>query len=145
MKFYLSSGFENRKHVAKIAGLLEANQHEITFAWWEVEQWRDVRHAIITGMKEIKAVRDADAVLTFLPGGKGTHVELGVALAHKKPVVIFSADRAQLEFAEQSCPFYHLLTVSGIHLHEPWNARAVLDAVKELEAANEKCKMENGK
>ena len=41
-----------------------------------------------TALAEIAAVREADVLVVLLPGGYGTHVEIGAALALGKPVIL---------------------------------------------------------
>jgi hypothetical protein len=57
---------------------------------------------------EIDGVLQADAVVVLLPGGRGTHAELGAALAAKKPVIVHSFC-AETDFGNGSdaCAFYH--------------------------------------
>lgn len=58
-------------------------------------------------MLEIQGILMADFVLVLLPGGKGTHVELGVSLASGKKVFIHSEDPTIFETGPQVCAFYH--------------------------------------
>ena len=50
---------------------------------------------------------ESDFVLVLLPGGKGTHAELGFALGCKKRVFIHSEDPMAFEVGPQTCAFYH--------------------------------------
>jgi len=42
----------------------------------------------------------------LLPGGYGTHVEIGAALALGKPVILHAPDRKTLD-SPYPCPFHH--------------------------------------
>ncbi|WP_203341461.1 nucleoside 2-deoxyribosyltransferase, partial [Planococcus beijingensis] len=59
------------------------------------------------GQHEMKAVIESDLIVVLLPGGKGTHIELGIALGQKKRIFLYSEDRAINNF-ETTSTFYHL-------------------------------------
>jgi hypothetical protein len=50
---------------------------------------------------------NADFLIVLLPGGKGTHVELGIALAQHKRVYLYSANEDINDFSKTST-FYFL-------------------------------------
>jgi nucleoside 2-deoxyribosyltransferase len=56
---------------------------------------------------EVEGVREADVLLVLLPGGFGTHVEIGVALALEKPIVIHAPDRETLNTPYPCLFHYH--------------------------------------
>ena len=72
---------------------LKAQGWERTFAW--TGETDPDRYAE-TALKEIEGVRDADVVIALLPGGRGTHVEIGAALGLGKPVILHAPDRDSL-------------------------------------------------
>jgi len=45
-------------------------------------------------------------VIALLPGGRGTHVEIGAALALDKPVILYAPDRKTLD-TPYPCPFHY--------------------------------------
>ena len=49
---------------------------------------------------------EADVLIVLLPGGHGTHVEIGAALALGKPVILHAPDRKTLD-APYPCPFHY--------------------------------------
>ena len=55
---------------------------------------------------EMDGVRKADVLIVLLPGGFGTHVEIGAALALGKPVILHSPDQKTLE-TPYRCPFHY--------------------------------------
>ncbi len=57
--------------------------------------------------KDFQGILDADFVLVLLPGGKGTHAELGFSIASKKRVFIHSEDPKAFEIGPDACAFYH--------------------------------------
>ena len=58
----------------------------------------------------------ADFICVLLPGGRGTHVELGVALGHEIPVMLWApVEDALLAADGSSCPFYFDSRVARFH------------------------------
>lgn len=71
-------------------------------------------------MLEIGGVLKADVVVVLLPGGKGTHVELGAAIAADKPVVLYSQD-PEVILGPKTCAFYHHPNVLIVECDKlPW-------------------------
>jgi nucleoside 2-deoxyribosyltransferase len=65
---------------------------------------------------EIDGIRNADVLIALLPGGFGTHVEIGAALAFGKPIIIHSPNQTVLETPYPCVFHYHPLVrliVSG--------------------------------
>jgi hypothetical protein len=56
--------------------------------------------------REILGVVEADIVIVLLPGGRGTHAELGAALALAKPVALHTNDSG-IFVGPETCAFYH--------------------------------------
>lgn len=54
-----------------------------------------------------KGVFDADRVIVLLPGGKGTHTELGMALAKNKKIIIHSKSPHSFSLCDETVAFYH--------------------------------------
>ncbi len=81
----------------------------VTFDWTETEakqRWTTERGAL--GMDELRAVERADLVIV-LPGRLGTAFEMGVAIAHRKPVYLFALeDMTPTADAWDALPFAHL-------------------------------------
>ena len=92
--FYIATSLANREQARKLSGLLGGYGMEPTFPWWSAPTFdaavqagedpatwlRDRGHADAYG------VMSADVVIVLLPGGHGTHVELGIALATGRTV-----------------------------------------------------------
>ena len=93
MKFYLAAGRQHRALAAAVIERLEGLGHECTFAWAAEENWQ-------LGYDKPKTAAELDrmgvclsqAFIGLLPGGPGTHVELGMALALKKPVLLIDLE-----------------------------------------------------
>lgn len=84
MKVYIASGLGNAGEAQAVAEALKLDGWEVTYAWWEhgsvqadgPEKIREVAVA------EVNGVCQADLVVAVLPGGRGTHVEIGIALGY---------------------------------------------------------------
>jgi hypothetical protein len=99
-------GWPGWKSRAKRTGIgcWEARHEEsVTF-----EDLRDI------GQKERDALLNADVVVILLPGGKGTHVEMGIAIGQAKRIILHSPDDAINNF-ETTSTFYHLPEVETCH------------------------------
>ncbi|MBE1553904.1 nucleoside 2-deoxyribosyltransferase [Sporosarcina limicola] len=82
------------------------------------------------GQKENNGVMEADFVVILLPGGKGTHIELGIALGQGKRIFLHSSDRA-INNCETTSTFYHLPEVEKCY--------GTLDELLELVTAAKVC------
>lgn len=83
--FYIASKLENAGRAVVLRDHLLAAGWEITYDWTTHGSVRgpDVPRARIADVaeSEVQGVIDAGVVIVLLPGGRGTHTELGVALA----------------------------------------------------------------
>lgn len=115
MKFYIASKLENAETVKKVANVLKAAGHSHTYDWTTHGSVKE-----ITGNKkesidrltqvaesERKGVLDADILVVLLPGGRGTHVELGIALgADNRNIIICAETHEFFECDDKTCAFY---------------------------------------
>lgn len=109
MKIYIASKLENHAAVASLRDTLTALGHEITYDWTvhgPVYRSGLARVAEVA-VDEANGVRRADIVAVLWPGGRGTHVELGIALGMEKTVVFISDNEAHHEATTETCAFYH--------------------------------------
>jgi nucleoside 2-deoxyribosyltransferase len=112
MKFYLASSFRNIATVNNVANQLKTRGYIQTYDWTKnakakEEQTFTFEDLKDIGQKEKNAVLEADIVVVLLPGGKGTHIELGIALGQGKRIFLYSPDKAIDNF-ETTSTFYHL-------------------------------------
>lgn len=56
---------------------------------------------------ELNGILEADFVIVLLPGGKGTHLELGFAMGNNKKIFLHSADLSLFDLGPQTNAFYH--------------------------------------
>lgn len=125
MKLYLASGLGNADKVKELAEYATKLGHTLTYAWWEHGSVQDqgAERIAEVGNAELKGVREADVVLILLPGARGTHVELGAALAFDKPTFIYG-DR--YDATGRECSFYYCDAAIRMNGADP---KCLLDAL----------------
>lgn len=109
-KFYIATTLRNHFAHNLVRDLLVAKGHEITYDWTvHGPVWASGFEVLTeTAHKEMQGVVDSDFVVVLLPGGNGTHTELGMALALGKPVFLFSSLSTDVFGAvPETCAFYH--------------------------------------
>jgi len=104
-RFYLATRKDRSAEADALSQALKAYDWERTFVWSELGATEPVGYAA-TAMAELEGVRDADVLIVLLPGGYGTHVEIGAALALGKPVIIHAPDRKTLD-TPYPCVFHY--------------------------------------
>lgn len=102
VKFYIASGYENRGRVAEAIRYLEEAGYQCAYDWTKHEEGPDCTTGVkmTFSRREIAACREADVVIVWFPGGKGTHIEIGAALA--------SGTEIWMTEAPAEIPFYTL-------------------------------------
>ena len=106
--FYVASGLENAAEARRIAETLAARGWTLTYAWWthgsvQAEGESRIREVAIN---EMDGVCRADYVLVMLPGGRGTHTEMGAAIALGKGVVLLATPEQLCDASGRECAFY---------------------------------------
>ncbi|ALS77273.1 group-specific protein [Planococcus kocurii] len=134
-KFYVASSFRNIEAVNYVTNQLIDKGYLHTYDWTRNEKAKEeqtitLEDLIEIGQSEKEAVMESDFVVVLLPGGKGTHVELGIALGQKKKVFLYSQDGA-IKNVETTSTFYHLPEVEKCYgtLEELVNKIAASDNV----------------
>ncbi|WKA56070.1 nucleoside 2-deoxyribosyltransferase [Planococcus shixiaomingii] len=107
MKFYIASSFANKESVVFVREELKKRGFSHTYDWTLNNRVSSIEQLTAIGELERQAVLDADIVLVLLPAGKGSHVEMGIALGHGKKVYLFSPTDEVNAF-ETTSTFYHL-------------------------------------
>lgn len=110
MKFYVASSFRNIEKVRKVSKQLKSKGYIHTFDWTNNVKASTLEDLKQIGEKEKNAVAEADFIVVLLPAGKGSHIELGIALGLNKRIILYSSDGEINNFSTTST-FYHL---SGI-------------------------------
>lgn len=92
-----------------IRDVLLEEGHQLAYDWTphgnvkssSVQRLTEVAH------KETNGVLAAEVIIVLLPGGFGTHVELGMALGAGKKIILHSANSDVFSACEKTCAFYH--------------------------------------
>ncbi|WP_214819870.1 MULTISPECIES: nucleoside 2-deoxyribosyltransferase [unclassified Exiguobacterium] len=111
MRFYVGSSFANIEEVRFIRDQLIALGHTHTYDWTQNERATSKDALRTIGEDEVTGIQTADFVVILLPGGKGAHVELGIALGTNKLVFLYDLGNQMMNMEETST-FYH---VDAVH------------------------------
>ena len=118
MRFYIATGQQGASLAIRLANLFIDHNHELTYDWTahgNVEREGFARMSEVA-FNEARAVRDAELVIVLLPGGKGTHTELGSAIATRanKRIIIWSETGCEFKTDDNTCVFYYHPSVERI-------------------------------
>lgn len=108
MKFYIGSGLKNYKLVNYYAKILKENSLEETYNWV-----KNIKNDITKkdlekyAKEETQAIVNSDIIIILLPAGRGTHVELGMALALNKKIFLCSETNEEFNI-KNTVAFYEL-------------------------------------
>lgn len=112
MKIYVASGLEQLERVSELITTMKFAGYEVTYDWTKhgplqdrSDMWASV------GQAELSGVLRADVLIALLPGGRGTHFEMGAAVMSGKRVIVVGHDPA---FQTRTCLFYHHPSVTRI-------------------------------
>lgn len=109
-KFYVATSLNRAALHNRVRDALVAMGHEITYDWTghgSVQADGPERCAEVAA-GEIAGVAQADFVVVLLPGGRGTHAELGAALISLSCERVFIyAETDEFFMAERTCAFYY--------------------------------------
>lgn len=114
MKFYIGSGLKNAKLVNEFSKKLQEIGWKHTYNWTEnVKGNETIEDLIEYATVEQKAIKESDVVIIILPAGRGTHTELGMAIALNKKVYLYSNKKEEFD-AENTVAFYNLPSIQKI-------------------------------
>jgi len=104
-RFFVSSRKDRNAEADALSAELTKHGWERTYAWkaLDSETPEDLAKFAVA---ELEGVRNADFLIVLLPGGFGTHVEIGAALALGKPIILHSPDQKTLK-EPYPCPFHY--------------------------------------
>lgn len=112
MNFYIASSFQNKQHVQTLASELKRHGFKHTYDWTTNEKAATFDELASIGEAELEAVKMADFLIVLLPGGKGTHIELGIAIGRNIPVYLFNEEG--FHNAKEASTFYHTSGVTRV-------------------------------
>ncbi len=86
MIFYVAAAWSDRARAGDLITKLEARGHTCVYNWTTQDEQlgKDIATMTLISIAEVGAVRDCDVFVLLLPGARGSHVELGVALATRE-------------------------------------------------------------
>lgn len=113
-KFYIASSFKNKHIVRNVSKHLKSRGFIQTYDWTNNERASTYEELKEIGQYEKNAVIEADFIIVLLPAGKGSHIELGIALGRGKKVYIHSSSAGMDNF-ETTSTFYFLPEVRKLN------------------------------
>lgn len=117
MKYYIATSLSRMTAHHVVRDALRMWGHEISYDWTlhgSVKSVSKERLREVAAL-ELDAISKADFVVVLLPGGNGTHLELGFAIASGKKVFLHSEDSLVFELGPQTNAFYHHPDVTRLH------------------------------
>lgn len=107
MNFYIASSFKNIHEVRELARILKLEGWNHTYDWTKNERVDSYNLLSEIGKIEKQAVVESDFLVVLLPAGKGSHIEMGIALRLEKRVFLYSTTNSSFDF-DQTSTFYHV-------------------------------------
>ena len=125
---YIASGLANASKARDVRRVLENCGWGLTYDWTQHGLIEAKYIRPLFAVAETNGVRRADVLITVLPGGRGTHTELGIALGLSKPVILYAPDPGLLEGNHGACLFYfHPLVY---HVRNDVELKAALETIE---------------
>ncbi len=113
MKVYIGAKFSNSDKVIHLSKCLEEYGVFNSYNWAACLKEEETKEDLIeSSIKEMEAIKDSDCVIFLLPLGRGSHVELGMALACNKNVILCSENEEMLE--NDPINFYELPEITKV-------------------------------
>ncbi|CAI9396643.1 MULTISPECIES: hypothetical protein [Bacillaceae] len=109
-RFYVASSFKNIEIVRLVSKNLQNKGYIYTYDWTVNESASTIEDLREIGLNEKNAVIDADIIIVILPAGKGSHIELGIALGQGKRIYLYSPND-EVNNLDTTSTFYHLSEV----------------------------------
>ncbi len=117
MKFYIATSLSRVTAHHTVRDILKKWSHEISYDWTlhgSVKSVSKERLREVASL-ELNGISEADFVVVLLPGGNGTHLELGFAIAREKKVFLHTEDPLIFELGPQTNAFYHHPDIIRLH------------------------------
>lgn len=130
MKFYIGSGMKNCELVAYYSKVLKENGWQQTYDWVKkVNDDVDIADMIEYAKLEKQGIVDSNVVVILLPAGRGTHIELGMALALDKKIFLCSVTKEEFSI-ENTVAFYELPNIVKLVGTAEENLKEILNLVQ---------------
>ncbi len=97
MKVYIATNLSNCLRAAQCDTVLTELGYNITYRWWNHGRVSSKADLLKCGLAELEGVLSSDVLLFITPANNGSHVEFGLALAKKIPIVMLCEDGQQEE------------------------------------------------
>ena len=111
MKFYIGSSLKNYNLVNSYSKVLKDYGWIQTYDWVKnVNQDTSLESLKNYAQLEFQGILDSDIVIILLPAGRGAHIELGMAVALNKKIVICSSSNEDFSL-ENTVAFYEMPNV----------------------------------
>ncbi|HSX03603.1 MAG TPA: hypothetical protein VLG76_02615 [Rhabdochlamydiaceae bacterium] len=116
MQFYIATSLSRTKDHQIVRDALKTYGHEISYDWTLHGSVKSVSKERLkeVAVLELDGVSKAEFLVVLLPGGNGTHLELGFAIAKGKRIFLHSEDPLAFELGPQTNAFYHHPDVTTI-------------------------------
>lgn len=115
MNFYISSRLNNIDQVRYVATRLKEKGWTLTCDWTRFDMPSDTPDGLrAIAQQEWDGVRAADVLIVLTPQGRGTHIELGMAIALGKRVYIYHPDDTYYACDNNTSAFYCLPQVTRL-------------------------------
>jgi hypothetical protein len=103
-KLYIAASLKDADQVLLWRDEFKKVELPLTFDW----ATRHKRGAPVNADEMINAVKQADVVIFLAPGGRGFHVELGVALTLEKKIVMVGVDMSNATMFYNHSKIWHV-------------------------------------
>ena len=109
MKYYIATSLSRAAHHNLVRDALESFGYKISYDWTLHGSVKLVSKERLqeVAVHELSGISESEFVVVLLPGGSGTHLELGFAIARGKKIFLHSEDQTLFELGPQTNAFYH--------------------------------------
>ena len=129
-KIYIGSKFKNANKVNELTNAFEKLDVINAYNWAANIKEEETKEDLINfAKKEMNAIKDADDVIFLLPLGKGSHIELGMALAYNKKIYLVSNDKN--DFDNNTVNFYEMDGIKKVVVSDEKLISSIIDCVIE--------------
>lgn len=109
MKYYIATSLSRAIAHNRLRDSLNSLKYEIAYDWTSHGSVKSVslKRLQEVAVCELNGILQSDFVVVLLPGGHGTHLEMGFALGQGKKIFLHSEEPSLFELGSQTNAFYH--------------------------------------